>query len=282
MAVSNFIPQIWSVKLNEALQKSLVYGNVVNHDYEGEITGAGDTVKINSIGDVTIGTYTGADIGAPEELNSAQTTLTIDQSPFFNFAVDDVDKAQANVDLLTAGINNAAYRLADTADKYIASLYTGVDANNTIGSDAAPITPTKENAYDHLVDLSVKLDEANVPSNGRFCVVPSWYHGLLLKDDRFVRDTTLLATGYVGEVSGMQIYKSNNIPTTTTTSGETTLTHYHIMAGYNGAISFAQQIDSVEAYRPEGGFKDAVKGLQLYGAKLVKPKGIAVLTVDKA
>jgi len=282
MAVQNFIPQIWSVKLNESLEKALVYGNIVNHDYEGEITAAGDTVKINSIGDITIGTYTGAAIGSPEELNSEQALLTIDQARFFNFGVDDVDKAQSSVDLLTAGINKAAYGLADVADKYIASLYTGVGSSNIIGSDMAPITPTKDNAYDYLVDLSVKLDEANVPAQGRFCVVPSWYHGLLLKDDRFVRDTTLLATGYVGEVAGMQVYKSNNVPTTTTTAGEVTTTHYHVMGGYTGAISFAQQIDSVEAYRPEGGFKDAVKGLQLYGAKLVKPTGIAVLTVDKA
>ncbi len=112
MTVQHFIPTIWSARLNESLKKNLVYGNVVNTDYEGEIKGQGSTVKINSIGTVTIGNYDKvAGIGNPQELDATQKTLVIDQAKYFNFQVDDVDAAQANVNLLDGGIVEASYGL---------------------------------------------------------------------------------------------------------------------------------------------------------------------------
>ncbi|MGF7057192.1 hypothetical protein [Brassicibacter mesophilus] len=275
MAVTNFIPTIWSARLNESLKKSLVFGNIVNTDYEGEISGQGSTVKINTIGAVTIGTFDKATgTGDPEELDSTQTSLTVDQAKFFNFKVEDIDKAQANVNLLDGGMKEAAYGLADVMDQYIASLYTGVKAGNTIGDDTTPIVPTKDNAYDYLVDLGVILSENNVPKSDRFVVVPEFFYGLLQKDPRFTKDANVLATGYIGDVNGMKVYTSNNVPNTAGAK-------YKVVAGHKSAISFAQQIDSVEAYRPEKGFADAVKGLQLYGAKVVKPEALAVMTINK-
>lgn len=276
MSVANFIPTIWSARLNESLKKSLVFGNVVNTDYEGEISGQGSTVKINTIGAVTIGTYDKAvGAGDPEELDSSQTTLTVDQAKFFNFKVEDIDKAQANVNLLEGGMKEAAYGLADVIDQYIASLYTGVKAGNTIGDDTTPVVPTKDNAYDYLVDLGVKLSENNVPKSDRFVIVPEFFYGLLQKDPRFTKDSNVLATGYIGDVNGMKVYTSNNVPNTAGTK-------YKVIAGHKSAISFAQQVDSVEAYRPEKSFSDAVKGLQLYGAKVIKPEALTVMTVNKA
>ncbi|KOO46400.1 phage capsid protein [Priestia koreensis] len=276
MSTANFIPTIWSARLLESLKKTLVYGGLVNTDYEGEIKGKGSTVKINSIGAVTIGDYTKENgVGAPEELNSTQTTLTIDTAKFFNFQVHDIDQAQANVKLIDGAMKEASYGLSNAMDRYIASLYTGTVATNMIGSDASPVVPTVANAYDYLVDLGVKLDEANVPEVDRFVVVPAWFHGLLQKDPRYTKDSNVMATGYIGNVDGMTVFKSNNVPNTAGTK-------YKIIAGYKGAISFASQVDQVEAYRPEAGFSDAVKGLQVYGAKLVRPEGLAVLTVNKA
>ncbi|WP_337019953.1 P22 coat protein - protein 5 domain protein [Oceanobacillus massiliensis] len=275
MSVQNFIPQVWSAKLNESLKKSLVYGNVVNSDYEGDAK-VGNTVKINSIGAITIGDYDKtAGTGDPQQLTGEQTTLLIDQQKFFNFQVDDVDATQSNVNLLQGAMTEAGYGLAERADAYIASLYTEVAAENTIGDDTTPIVPTKEDAYDHLVDLGVKLSEANVPKSDRFVVVPEFFYGLLQKDNRFVKDPQVLATGYIGNVNGMQVYTSNNVANT---GG----TNYKVMAGHRSAIAFAGQIDSVEAYRPEKAFSDAMKGLQVYGAKVIKPSALAVLTVNKA
>ncbi len=275
MSIQNFIPTVWSAKLNEALKKSLVYGNVVNGDYQGDVK-FGNTVKINTVGAITIGDYDKATgTGDPEEVNSTQTTLLIDQQKYFNFKVEDIDAAQANVNLMAGAMSEAAYGLADVMDQYIASLYTAVANGNTIGSDASPIVPTKANAYDHLVDLGVLLSEKNVPKAGRFVVVPEFFYGLLQKDDRFTKNPEVLATGYIGDVNGMSVYTSNNVPNTSTTK-------YKIMAGHRSAITFAQQIDSIEAYRPEKSFSDAMKGLQVYGAKVIKPTAIAVMTVNKA
>lgn len=275
MAVTNFIPSIWSARLNEGFKKALVYGNCVNNDYEGEIKGAGSTVKINSVGAVTIDNYDKSKgINKPQELDSSQSTLTIDQAKYFNFQVDDIDKAQANVDLLDAGIKEASYGLANVADQYIANFYTEVKAGNTIGDDTTPIVPTIANAYDYLIDLGVILDENSVSEIDRFVVVPSWFYGLLLKDPRFTKEIDIMRTGFVGNIDNMAVYKSNNVPNT---SGE----KYKIIAGQKSAISFAGQVDSVEAYRPESQFSDAVKGLQVYGAKCIKPEGIAVLTANR-
>jgi hypothetical protein len=276
MSVINFIPTIWSARLNESFKKNLVYGNVVNTDYEGEIKGQGSTVKINSIGAVTIGNYDKvAGIGDPEELDSAQKILTIDQAKYFNFQVDDVDAAQANVNLLDGGIVEASYGLANVVDQYIAGFYTDVLAGNTIGIDATPVIPTSSTAYDLLVDLGVILDENDVPETDRFVVVPAWFYGLLVKDPRYTKDSNVMRTGFVGNIDNMAVYKSNNVPNTTGTK-------YKIIAGHKSAISFAGQVDSVEAYRPEKQFSDAVKGLQVFGAKCIKPEALAVLTANKS
>lgn len=277
MTINNFIPTVWSARLMAHLDKAHVYASVVNRDYEGEIKQGGDQVKINQVGEVTIGTYTkNSDITAPETLTDDQKILVIDQQKYFNFQVDDVDNAQTKPKVMDAAMERAAYGLNDVADKFIASLYTGVDAANTIGSDATPTNLTAvTDAYKYLVRLATKLDEASVPTMGRWVVVPPWFHGLLLEDDRFVKSGTQagdarLITGKVGEAAGFTVYVSNNVPAAT---GK-----YKIMGGSTMAISFAEQIIGVEAYRPEKRFGDAVKGLHLYGGKLVLPKAITVLT----
>lgn len=281
MAIQNFIPTIWSARLLEHLDKRHVYLNLLNRDYEGEIRNYGDTVKINQLGDVSVKDYTGEDIDAPEDLKGDQQTLTIDQAKYFNFAIDDVDNAQTNPKLMDKAMERAAYAMNDVVDAFAANLLAvNVHADNMIGTDSAPIVPTAQNAYDYLVDLGVKLTEANVPMTGRWVVVPAFFHGLLLKDDRFVGNGTdynkaILEGGEVGAGAGFTIYVSNNVPNT---SGA----KYKIIAGTEAAGSFAEQILKTEAYRPEKRFSDAVKGLHVYGAKVLQSKCIAVLTANKA
>ena len=278
-----FIPTVWAARLLTALNDSLVYGqaHVSNRDYEGEIREAGNTVKIASIGEVTVGNYTqNTDIGDPQTLADSDQTLLIDQSKFFNFFVDSVDRAQQNVSVLDEAMRRSAWSLRDTADTYIASLMAaGVDAGNVIGSTGTPKLPTKDDAYEYLVDLSVVLDEANTPSEGRFVVVPAWFHGLLLKDDRFVRSGTYrgdgrLANGEVGDAAGFRILKSNKVPNT---AGEA----YRIIAGHPMATTYVEQVLDIKTYQPEKRFGDAVKGLHVYGAKVLRPKNLACLIADK-
>ncbi len=282
MSVTNFIPTIWSARLLRHLDKKHVYASLLNRDYEGEIKNFGDTVKINQIGDVEIKDYVkSTDIEAPDELSGDQLTLTIDQAKYFNFGIDDVDAAQVNPKLMDKAMMRAAYGMNDVTDRFAANLlYVGVAAGNILGSDATPIVPTAKDAYDALVDLATLLTEANVPMEGRWVVIPAWYHGLLLKDDRFVGNGTdynkaILEGGEVGVAAGLSVNLSNNVPNTTGTK-------YKIIAGTNEAGSYAEQILKTEAYRPEKRFSDAVKGLHVYGAKVLQPKCIAVMTANKS
>lgn len=281
MSVTNFIPTIWNARLLRHLDKKHVYANLLNRDYEGEIKNFGDTVKINQIGDVEIKDYErNKDIAAPDDLSGDQLTLTIDQAKYFNFAVDDVDNAQTNPKLMDKAMQRAGYAMNDVTDSFAANLlYVNAAAENMLGSDDTPIVPTADDAYDALVDLATLLTEANVPMDGRWAVIPAWYHGLLLKDKRFVGNGTdynkaILEGGEVGVAAGMKILLSNNVPNI---SG----TKYKIIAGTNEAGSYAEQILKTEAYRPEKRFADAVKGLHVYGAKVLQSKCLGVLTANR-
>ncbi|MBK8466124.1 MAG: P22 coat protein - protein 5 domain protein [Chloracidobacterium sp.] len=280
----DFIPTVWAARLLVALEKALIYGqtNVSNRDYEGEIRKAGNTVKIASVGDVAVDDYVkDADIGDPASLTDTEQTLLINQAKYFNFYVDSVDRAQQNVNVLDEAMRRASWRLRDYADIFIAeAMESVVPVGNTIGTTGTPKIPTKADAYEYLVDLGVLLDESNTPIDGRFVVVPAWFHGLLLKDDRFIRSGTMpaerrLANGLVGEAAGFTILKSNNVPNTTGTK-------YKIIAGHSIATAYVEQILDVQTYKPEKRFGDAVKGLHVYGAKVVRPNNLAQLIASKA
>jgi hypothetical protein len=178
-------------------------------------------------------------------------------------------------------MHSAAYKLRDHADQYLAALMETADpAGNKIGTTGSPIVPTKDDAYEYLVDLSVKLDEGDVPTSGRFLIVPVWFHGLLLKDDRFVRSGTpagdrRLMNGESGEAAGFTILKSNNVPNSTGTL-------YKIIAGHRIATTYVEQVVDIKTYQPEKRFGDAVKGLHVYGAKVVRPAALACLIANKS
>lgn len=280
MALENFIPEVWAARLLENLRKSLVYAQIgiINKDYEGDIAAAGDTVRITAIGPVTVRDYTkNSNMSAPDTLADAQTVLTITQQKYFNFQIDDVDRAQQKPKVMDASMAEAAYALTDTADQYIAALYTDVDASNVRGSDGTPIAiDAVADAYDELVQMKVILDNAKIPSAGRWVIIPPWFEGVMLRDPRFVGFGTQanmqnLANGEIGTAAGFRVLKSHNVPVVS-------MTKYKLLCGYPGAITYAEQISKVEAYRPELRFADAIKGLHLYGAKVVRPSGIAVLT----
>jgi hypothetical protein len=276
MSILNFRPEIWSANLLVAARKTLVYGNNVNRDYEGEITAAGDTVRITSIGRPTIQTYVPNVTNInPEQVNDAQRTLVVDQSKFFAFAVDDVDARQAKGNVIPQSINEAAYGFADVMDQFVANtMYTGIQSANQLGSISVAALTKPSDFYDKvLVPLKVQLDLANVPSEGRWVTIRPEGHGALLRDSRFIKvnesgTSEGLRNGMVGRAAGFDITLSNNAPNTTGSE-------YVTIAGTDAAYTFAEQINKVEAYRPQNSFADAVKGLVLYGGKLVRPDFLA-------
>ena len=279
MSIATFIPTIWEARLLAHLDKALVYGNLVNRDYEGDIRQQGDTVKINQIADITVKDYKkGTDITI-DDVDGTPTTLTISQDKYFAFKVEDVDQAQANVNLVDAAMARASYAMRDVVDQYIASFYASAGVTDGLGNDTTPLSITSATkAYESLVDMKGALDDANVPADGRFVVVPSQFYGFMLKDSRFVAAGTtktdnVLANGYIGTAAGFQIYQSNNVPNTKGAQ-------YKVLAGTRAAISFAQQITSTEALRMEKAFSDMVRGQLVYGAAVVQPKALACMTAN--
>jgi len=283
MSVSTFIPAVWSRVLLTNLFKAHVFAqpDVINRDYEGDIAGFGSSVKIHNIGPITISDYTvNTDLTAPEALTDGETVLTIDRQKAFNFQIDDVDNAQSVPKLMEGAMVQAAYNLSDELDAYLGSLYTAAGITTGFGTTGSPIVPTSSTAYEYLADAFTALDEANAPQQGRWIVVPPWFHGLLRKDQRFVSYGTqenrmALSNGVIGEAAGFTVYKSNNVANT---SGA----KYRIMFGHSSAWTLANQIEKVEAFRMEKRFADAVKGLHVYGAKVVRPTILGAMCASKS
>lgn len=276
MAVDHFIPEIWSGILMSSLKKAHVFGqrSISRTEYEGEIASeGGNTVKITSVNRPTIANYVkGTTVITPEQLTTAQRQIVVDQSKYFSFEIDDIDKFQTKDGgkLMREAAQEAAYGLADLADQFLAAKYVDVAAANQMGT-VSVTTPALANTV--LVDLMVLLDKANVPRAGRWVVIPAWYHGLLVDSDRFVANPgnpsgNVLRNGMVGQAYGFDIYSSNNVVNTT---GD----DWAVIAGAPGNIGFVEQISKTEPYRPENSFGDALKGLHVYGGKVIRPEGLA-------
>lgn len=285
MSLNNFVPEVWAAEILRNLHLKTVFGGLCNRNYEGEIKEKGDTVRINAIGPITVFDYVkDTDMPSPQALADSQATLVIEKQKGFNFAVDDVDKVQGNPAVMAEAMYEASYALANTQDQYIAGLYTDTATLNFIGTDASPKVPTlATDIYGYLVAAKVKLDEANVPTDGRWAVVPPWFEGYMLQDSRFVLSYQLdvskeaLKNGQVARAAGFDIMNSNNI----TFNGSFATGNYRIMCGHPMAITLAEQVNKTEAFRPPARFADAVKGLNMYGAKVVRPQALAVITATR-
>jgi hypothetical protein len=284
MAVTNFIPDLWTAKLLVALRKAHVAGNLVNRDYEGEIKREGDSVKITSINDVTIGTYTAHTDITVEDIDDATRALVIDQAKYFAVELDDIEAAQqkkGGTSALDQAVQNAAYQLRDVSDAFLLAAMTTAAQGTANDLGTVAIHTTTRNLYDAFVDLSVVLDEDNVPEENRFAVVSPSVHGRLRKLDEFIaagdaQGAGVRTNGFVGQVAGLDLYKSNNLPAVT----DAAATGGFAIAGSRLATTFAEQIVSVEADRMEKRFADMVKGLHVYGAKVVRPTALAVVEFD--
>ncbi|MDL2253835.1 P22 coat protein - protein 5 domain protein [Ruminococcaceae bacterium OttesenSCG-928-I18] len=278
MSIATFIPQLWSARLLQHLDNALVAKNFFNQEYSGEIQDYGDTVKINQIGTPTIKTYVAnADMDSPEELNTAAQELVIDQSKYFNFQVDDVDAAQMRAPLMDSAMNRAGIALAETEDTYLFGLLkAGVVAGNQIG---ALTIDTPDAAFSMLVKLREILTKSNVPHAGRKVALSPEILSYILEDDRFTGTggsgaEGTLASGQVGRAMGFDVYEVNTLPTAT---GVQT-----VIAGHDLGATFASQIIKTEPYRMEKRFSDGVKGLSVYGAKVLVGKAYASADVTLA
>jgi len=285
MGVENFIPTIWSAKLYVRLRKALVAASIVNNDYEGEITSYGDTVKINEIGPVTVSDYAKYGTLTWQTLDSAQKELKIDQAKSFSFKIDDIDRAQTNPKLMNGAMDEAAYAIKDTIDQFILGKYSDAGITNTtyMGSSAAPISVSSGNVIYTLSFAGRYLTENNVPEDNRFMIIPPWLHQKLLlaevggiSADAVPKDFGggILTSGYVGTALGFKLLLSNNVQNSASTVSA-------VLALNRSAISFASQIVQTKAVDLQDSFGQGVKGLYVYGAKVVRPNALVCLNLHE-
>lgn len=283
MAVTNFRPEIWSANILVALRDALVYGQpgVINRDYEGEIAQAGDTVHITSFGDPAVRDYTEHTDITWDQLTDTDRALVVDQKKYFAFKVDDVERRQAMPGFIPQVSQGASYNLAEAADSYLAAqMQTDVAAGNQLGAVNIAADVDAYNLV--LVPLRTTLTKASVPMAGRWVVVPPEFYAHLLGDDRFIRADAAgtsdgLRNGFVGRAAGFDIYESNSVPVVTGTPDR-----HVIIAGHGIATTYAEQIVETEAMRLQNIFGDGIRGLHVYGAKVVRPAALATANTDTA
>ena len=275
MSITCFVPEVWSESMMHALDGKYVGVANCNREFEGDIKEKGNTVRICGLNAITVADYTkNTDISAPESLTDSARKLTVDQAKYFNFQIDDLDRVQSRPAIMNTAIHNAAQVLAAAADKYIYTLtkYAGKSITCT------PATATE--LIDMIVDARTKLFAANVidPSDIVVEISPDVAAQILKAKATLCTDNSdCLERGYIGSIAGCKIFVSNQINVEEDSAG-TTVTH-HCLARTRRAIAFAEQLSQIEAYRPESRFADAVKGLHLYGAKVIYPQELVEMNV---
>jgi hypothetical protein len=296
---SLFIPAVWSGKLVEKFYTATVFGAIANTDYEGEVSDFGDQVIIRTTPTITITNYT-IGLGLTYEVpSSASTSLDLNKGKYFAFAVDDVDGFQADIDLMDDWSEDASEQLKIAVDSdVLTNIPAGVDAANT-GNSAGAISGDialgatgtngsnavlldKTSIVDHIIDYGTVLDEQNVPETGRWMVLPAWAIGRIkksdLKDASLAGDSVSIArNGLVGMVDRFYIYLSNNIAGIT----EGTATLYRPIAGHMAGLTFAAQMVKMETLPNPDTFGQLVRGLNVYGYKVLEGKYLASGYVKK-
>lgn len=286
--------QIWSSRLLIKFYAATVFADIANTDYEGEVKNHGDTVLIRTVPDITIRTYVKGQKLTYETPESAKVTLTIDKGYYFAFSVNSVDKRQSDINFIDKWSADASEQMKISVDtEILASQYASAAAANkgivagaksasyNLGTTASSIAITKTNVLDYIVDCNSVLSEQNLPESDRWLVIPEWMGNYLKKSD--LKDASLtgdtispLRNGRIGRIDNFIIYISNNYTAVTDT-----YQCYNIIFGHKSALTFAAQMTEMETLKNPDDFGDLIRGLNIYGRKVVKPASMGVLYARK-
>lgn len=305
LQAAGFIPQIWSGKLVEKFYAATVLAAISNTDYEGEIKNQGDTVKIRTKPTITIRDYRAdGDLEIERPVGSV-VELSIDQGKYFNLILDDVMEVQSDLNLMSMWSDDASEQFKITVDTAVLlGMLGGADSYNR-GTTAGKITgginlgvtttplalvsgsPTggQVEVIDAILRLGQALDEQNIPETGRWLVIPTWMATLIKKSELRQAylsgdSVSMLRNGRLGMVDRFTIYSSNLLPAGTASglaAGE-----YAIYAGHAHGLTFASQFTKLETIRSERTFGTLLRGLQVYGYKVIDGKALAQAIVSKA
>ena len=290
-----FIPEIWSGKLLVKFYAATVCAAISNTDYEGEIKDVGDKVIIRQVPDITIRDYSKGQSLQIERPEASNKELVIDKAKYFNFICDDIDKHQTDLALMDSWSRDASQQMKITVDETVLDdIYSDAHSSNQgvtagvisssydMGEVSDPHQLTKANILETIVDCGSVLDEQNIPAEDRWMILPSWACGMILKSD--LKDASLsgdgssmLRNGRIGVIDRFEIFNSNLLNT-----GTDTYTVYHCMAGHKSALSFAAQMTNMESLRAESTFGTLVRGLNVFGYKVLKSEALVYLYIYKS
>lgn len=262
MSVASFKPTLWEGSLLHNFHSVSTADAVCTRPTEIK----GNKVTFNRIGAGTIKDYEGA--VEWDDINTTPIEMTFDEKKYFAFALDDCDKVQLKGDVMAATTQEHAALLAETYDKdFYSTLAAGAQAKNKIGSASSKKKVTHANIYDYIVDLGTLLSQSKVPKTERYVTVDAAILGLLSKDKRFTSNPQVLVNGVVnGQViNGMQVVCTEEKP------------EGIVIAHHKSAIGAAKQLDEMEAMRLQGTFADGIRGLCMYGSKVLRAEAIATL-----
>ncbi len=270
MAVENFKPIVWSTSIFMSYDEAMVFRPLMNTQYEGDIKESGDKVKITEIGDMEATEYDGSAI-TYGDVDDAAKFLDIDQQYYIAKKLENIDKAQANVNLMGEITRKMGVGMARNIDQFCAGLVA--DAGIVAGTEDSPVSITSANVTEYLASVNTAMDESNCPETGRVAVVPAWMKEKinLAQIDKDTDNSRALSTGYVGTYLGMDIYMSNNIEKSGTTW------YKPMFFIRNESIAFAEQLVEVKAHDLEDYFGDGLKMLTVYGGKVTRPSSLKTL-----
>jgi len=276
----NFLPIIYSQKVQKFFRTASVVEDITNTDYAGEIENFGDTVNIIKEPTITVSSYTrGGQINI-QNLADDQLQLTVDQANAFAFKVDDIEERQSHINFEALATSSGAYALKDSYDEnVIAAMFSG--AGTTVGSDGSGTDTgfgsSETDPTDILANSAKRLHAADVPTDNRwFLGTPEFYEQLgqasaKLMDASVTGDgTSPLRNGNVmdGQVNGFRLYMTNNFAASSTSN------YFKVMFGHMSSTATANQIAKTEVVRDPDSFADIVRGLHIFGRKVLRTEAL--------
>lgn len=294
-----FIPEIWSGKLQVKFYQTTVLAEITNNDWEGEIRDQGDKVEIRTVPTITINNYTKGQTLTSQVPTNDVVELSIDKGKYFQVVVDDVDDVQSDLKLMDIFTNDASQQMKIAVDTDVLSALVGASATANEGATAGAISGdinlgvstggskaarkiTSTNVIDYIISMGQCLDEQNAPEDGRWMLIPAWMAAKIktsdLKDASITGDSmTPLRNGRLGMIDRFTLYVSNLLPSQTSITGEgqdSSVKAFSTFAGTRDAITFASQITKMETLRSTATFGNIVRGLNVYGYKVIKPEAL--------
>ena len=305
-----FIPTIWSAKMNAKFYAASTFADVCNTNWQGEISGMGDKVIINTPPTITVSNYTAGSTLSYQAPTPDTQELQIDKGKYFAFQVNDVLAYQAQPELIDVFSADAAQQMRVAIDSNSwYNTFTGGSSSNkgatagaksgsyNLGTDTAPVTLTASNVLQKILEMASVLDEQNIPESDRWLIIDPLTRSLLMQSNiaqaQFMGDSTsIVRNGLIGMLDRFKVYVTNQLPkaiagsntpwlsgdgtenSITSTSG---LKRRAIVAGHKSALTFASQITKMETIRNPNDFGDYIRSLNVYGFKVVKAESLALL-----